>query len=264
MIFFLIKEISATPSPEEIPSAMDHDRPAVSIIFVIAIYPLPLLPTYLLVNDGHGCRFKRKTRHREHWRRNWSDKCDQRRTSDSWSVAVCPIASSRWRIVWESVPGQEACWTRFSDTICHESPSKGNLKRLAVEYYIPFHDFCNFISDNTFSSITYHLSLVLFSWHLICLSFMSMKFFVLLTLKNGSVKNVTLWTHATDLVRDRVRSKMERDILADVNHPFIVKLNYGEWLLCHFSSPWRKFNIIMLFKFLSLICRDIGLAYFVL
>lgn len=29
-------------------------------------------------------------------------------------------------------------------------------------------------------------------------------------------------------VRDRVRSKKERDILADVNHPFIVKLNYGK------------------------------------
>lgn len=28
-------------------------------------------------------------------------------------------------------------------------------------------------------------------------------------------------------VRDRVRSKMERDILAEVNHPFIVKLHYG-------------------------------------
>src|SRR5699024_984752 len=29
------------------------------------------------------------------------------------------------------------------------------------------------------------------------------------------------------VVRDRVRSKMERDILADVRHPFIVKLNYA-------------------------------------
>ena len=28
-------------------------------------------------------------------------------------------------------------------------------------------------------------------------------------------------------VRDRQRTKMERDILADVNHPFIVKLHYG-------------------------------------
>jgi len=30
-------------------------------------------------------------------------------------------------------------------------------------------------------------------------------------------------------VRDRVRSKMERDILAEVNHPFIVKLHYGNY-----------------------------------
>lgn len=28
-------------------------------------------------------------------------------------------------------------------------------------------------------------------------------------------------------VRDRVRTKMERDILVEVNHPFIVKLHYG-------------------------------------
>lgn len=31
-------------------------------------------------------------------------------------------------------------------------------------------------------------------------------------------------------VRDRVRSKMERDILAEVNHPFIVKLHYGTFV----------------------------------
>ena len=29
-------------------------------------------------------------------------------------------------------------------------------------------------------------------------------------------------------VRDRVRTKMERDILAEVDHPFIVHLHYGE------------------------------------
>ncbi|MEQ2280886.1 hypothetical protein AMECASPLE_024797 [Ameca splendens] len=33
---------------------------------------------------------------------------------------------------------------------------------------------------------------------------------------------------ATLKVRDRVRTKMERNILADVNHPFVVKLHYGE------------------------------------
>ena len=28
-------------------------------------------------------------------------------------------------------------------------------------------------------------------------------------------------------VRDRVRTKMERNILADVSHPFVVKLHYA-------------------------------------
>ncbi|MED6258673.1 Ribosomal protein S6 kinase 2 alpha [Goodea atripinnis] len=32
---------------------------------------------------------------------------------------------------------------------------------------------------------------------------------------------------ATLKVRDRVRTKMERNILADVNHPFVVKLHYA-------------------------------------
>ena len=32
-------------------------------------------------------------------------------------------------------------------------------------------------------------------------------------------------------VRDRVRTKMERDILAQIKHPFIVDLKYGEYLL---------------------------------
>lgn len=31
------------------------------------------------------------------------------------------------------------------------------------------------------------------------------------------------------IVRDRVRTKMERDILVEVNHPFIVKLHYGKF-----------------------------------
>uniref|UniRef100_A0A7N4NV52 non-specific serine/threonine protein kinase n=1 Tax=Sarcophilus harrisii TaxID=9305 RepID=A0A7N4NV52_SARHA len=35
----------------------------------------------------------------------------------------------------------------------------------------------------------------------------------------------SLFTSLT--VRDRVRTKMERDILADVNHPFVVKLHYA-------------------------------------
>lgn len=37
-------------------------------------------------------------------------------------------------------------------------------------------------------------------------------------------------------VRDRVRTKMERDILVEVNHPFIVKLHYGE--SAYDRPPW--------------------------
>ena len=48
------------------------------------------------------------------------------------------------------------------------------------------------------------------------------------------------WSFST--VRDRVRSKKERDILADVNHPFIVKLNYGKFLMEKVSwfTSWQR------------------------
>lgn len=36
------------------------------------------------------------------------------------------------------------------------------------------------------------------------------------------------WLCSVSPVRDRVRTKMERDILVEVNHPFIVKLHYGK------------------------------------
>lgn len=38
-------------------------------------------------------------------------------------------------------------------------------------------------------------------------------------------------------VRDRLRTKIERDILADVNHPFVVKLHYGE---CSSLGCWER------------------------
>lgn len=49
-------------------------------------------------------------------------------------------------------------------------------------------------------------------------------------------------------VRDRVRTKMERDILADVNHPFVVKLHYGEsaWKLSSLLSYFFKFQKLFL------------------
>lgn len=40
--------------------------------------------------------------------------------------------------------------------------------------------------------------------------------------------SVTVPSCFVSAVRDRVRTKMERDILVEVNHPFIVKLHYGK------------------------------------
>lgn len=42
-------------------------------------------------------------------------------------------------------------------------------------------------------------------------------------------------------VRDRVRTKMERDILVEVNHPFIVKLHYG-WYCLFGCGSFRCFK----------------------
>lgn len=47
------------------------------------------------------------------------------------------------------------------------------------------------------------------------------------------------------VVRDRLRTKKERDILVDVQHPFIVKLRYGE----------ASFQILCCFTFFSLTTR---------
>nr|XP_025035285.1 ribosomal protein S6 kinase alpha-1 [Pelodiscus sinensis] len=44
---------------------------------------------------------------------------------------------------------------------------------------------------------------------------------------NGHLYAMKVLKTATLKVRDRVRTKMERDILADVNHPFVVKLHYA-------------------------------------
>ena len=59
------------------------------------------------------------------------------------------------------------------------------------------------------------------------------KLFAMKVLRKASLKGI----HCVVLVviddvllpvRDRVRTKMERDILSDVIHPFIVTLHYGE------------------------------------
>lgn len=63
------------------------------------------------------------------------------------------------------------------------------------------------------------------------------KMYAMKVLKKASLKgkpvcrmNGGVLTHLVFLtiVRDRVRTKMERDILVDVRHPFIVHLEYGE------------------------------------
>ncbi|KAI8498351.1 Ribosomal protein S6 kinase alpha-2, partial [Branchiostoma belcheri] len=43
----------------------------------------------------------------------------------------------------------------------------------------------------------------------------------------GTLYAMKVLKKATLKVRDRMRTKMERDILVDVNHPFIVKLHYA-------------------------------------
>lgn len=47
------------------------------------------------------------------------------------------------------------------------------------------------------------------------------------------------------IVRDRERTKMERDILADVNHPFIVKLHYGEYDILNLMLVYFVSNCII-------------------
>ncbi|XP_027959039.1 ribosomal protein S6 kinase alpha-2 isoform X2 [Eumetopias jubatus] len=55
----------------------------------------------------------------------------------------------------------------------------------------------------------------------------------------GQLYAMKVLKKATLKVRDRVRSKMERDILAEVNHPFIVKLHYVLLLECTALQPAR-------------------------
>uniref|UniRef100_A0A673JKA9 Protein kinase domain-containing protein n=1 Tax=Sinocyclocheilus rhinocerous TaxID=307959 RepID=A0A673JKA9_9TELE len=43
----------------------------------------------------------------------------------------------------------------------------------------------------------------------------------------GQLYAMKVLKKATLKVRDRMRTKMERDILVEVNHPFIVKLHYA-------------------------------------
>lgn len=67
-----------------------------------------------------------------------------------------------------------------------------------------------------------------------------MLFFKYFLLQSDNISNFSLLTFVKSFefkclllilsltVRDRLRTKKERDILVDVQHPFIVKLHYGE------------------------------------
>lgn len=44
----------------------------------------------------------------------------------------------------------------------------------------------------------------------------------------GTLYAMKVLKKATLKVRDRIRTKMERNILAQIDHPFIVKLHYGK------------------------------------
>lgn len=50
-------------------------------------------------------------------------------------------------------------------------------------------------------------------------------------LDNGKLYAMKVLKKATLKVRDRLRTKMERNILAQISHPFIVKLHYGLLLI---------------------------------
>ena len=52
----------------------------------------------------------------------------------------------------------------------------------------------------------------------------------------GGLYAMKVLKKATLKVRDRVRTKLERNILADVNHPFIVKLQYAFQVTRQLSS----------------------------
>ena len=70
-------------------------------------------------------------------------------------------------------------------------------------------------------------------------------------------------------VRDRVRTKMERDILADVAHPFIVKLHYGKkelFIVCSLkpNESIETKLIELIFLLSSLAFQTSGKLYLVL
>ena len=58
----------------------------------------------------------------------------------------------------------------------------------------------------------------------------------------GTLYAMKVLKKATLKVRDRERTKMERNILANINHPFIVRLHYGKSMSPHTATASRHGN----------------------
>jgi p90 ribosomal S6 kinase len=56
----------------------------------------------------------------------------------------------------------------------------------------------------------------------------------------GTLYAMKVLKKATLKVRDRERTKMERNILANINHPFIVGLHYGEFNFSFLHKSWMR------------------------
>ena len=88
------------------------------------------------------------------------------------------------------------------------------------------------ISSSTFSYTVSFISSLSFVLSYLSLSFISSpQVFLVRRLVGhdaGKLYAMKVLKKATLKVRDRIRTKMERDILADVRHPFVVALEYGE------------------------------------
>ena len=76
----------------------------------------------------------------------------------------------------------------------------------------------------------------------------------------GKLYAMKVLKKATLKVRDRIRTKMERDILAEVRHPFVVSLEYGTCILacsaCEiFSQVLLMLSGLVTLPFLWGVCR---------
>lgn len=125
------------------------------------------------------------------------------------------------------VPCQEDNWARCRTALCYESAKESYIERCVfclLSYVFP-----TSLKAFTVSALLlklYKLKNVVFIMGIVCF----------------------VWVCAVS-VRDRMRTKMERDILVEVNHPFIVKLHYGELLTSHHQSDSYAHGCVLLLNF---------------